>query len=444
NLFFKLTYIPAPHTIYKNIYKLEANRYIEFSVEENKFKIHKTSDLSNFKNEKTSLQKATDQVRNMVMESIESRSISDVPLGTFLSGGVDSSIVSLGLSQIKSSKIDTFSIGFDKASFDETDKSRTVAKLINSNHHEFILTEKDIEASLDEIILNFDEPFADSSALPTYLVSKKTRDHVKVALTGDGGDEVFGGYNKYYIGKLNARYTNYIPKPFHSGIKSLSNFALSTKDDKRGFRFKLKKLLNAIDYDNHFYWNIISLGFIETDNLLNDSFYIENPFSDYQQILNGKAPKTIHDFREIDRHISLEGDMLVKVDRTSMLKSLECRAPFLNKSLWEYTNSLPEEFLMDKWDKKFILKEAFKNEFPEGFLDKSKQGFSVPVGDWLRAHLKPELIKYTSDELLKSQGIFQTNPIKALINNHLSGKEDSSYKVWSYFVFQKWFENTYS
>lgn len=444
NLFFKLTYIPAPHTIYKNIYKLEANRYIEFSVEENKFKTHKTSDLNNFKNEKVNLQKATNQVRNMVMESIESRSISDVPLGTFLSGGVDSSIVSLGLSQIKSSKIDTFSIGFDKASFDETDKSRTVAKLINSNHHEFILTEKDIEASLDEIILNFDEPFADSSALPTYLVSKKTRDHVKVALTGDGGDEVFGGYNKYYIGKLNARYTNYVPKPFHSGIKSLSNFALSTKDDKRGFRFKLKKLLNAIDYNNHFYWNIISLGFIETDNLLNDNFHIENPFSDYQQILNGKAPKTIHDFREIDRHISLEGDMLVKVDRTSMLKSLECRAPFLNKRLWEYTNSLPEEFLMDKWDKKFILKEAFKNEFPEGFLDKSKQGFSVPVGDWLRAHLKPELIKYTSDELLKSQGIFQTNSIKALVNNHLSGKEDSSYKVWSYFVFQKWFENTYS
>lgn len=442
NLFFKLTYIPSPFTIYKDIYKLEPNSYIDFDIPSNNLTIHKIHPEAEAKSEIIDFEAAKNKVKQLVLESIESRSIADVPLGTFLSGGVDSSIVSLGLSQLSQNKIDTFSIGFDKKEFDETDKSQTVAKLIKSNHHEFILSENHIKNSLEEILLNFDEPFADSSALPTYLVSKKTSEHVKVALTGDGGDEVFGGYNKYYIGNLNAKYTKAIPQGLHKALKKTSNRVLATKHDKRGLRFKLRKLLSAIDYSDEYYWNIISLGFIDTSVYFNKQYFLENAFAYHKGKLKSN-PKTIHDFREIDRYLSLEGDMLVKVDRTSMLNSLECRAPFLNKKLWDYTNSLPPNFLMNKWNKKFILKEAFKDEFPKGFLDKTKQGFTVPVGDWLRNSLRSELEKYTKNDFLIKQGIFNPSEIAHLVQNHLNDKQDNSYKVWAYYTFQKWYNYTY-
>lgn len=441
NLFFKLTYIPAPFSIYEGVQKLEANHYITYNLENH---THSITEIHKFVHNKSDLSfdSAKLKLHALMMSSIESRTVSDVPIGTFLSGGVDSSIVSLGLSQLTNNKIDTFSIGFDKASFDETDKSKLVAKQINSNHHEFIISENDIKAHIDAILLNFDEPFADSSALPTYLVSKKTSDFVKVALTGDGGDEVFGGYNKYYMGNLNSRYTKMVPEFFHNSTKPLLTRLLSTKDDNRGKRFKLKKLVQAIDYSGENYWNIISLGFEnDTTQLLKPEQTIINPFAHYKNHIS--KPNSLHDYREVDRLVSLEGDMLVKVDRTSMMNSLECRAPFLNKTLWDFSNSLPESYLLKGWSKKHILKEAFKHEFPEGFLDKSKKGFAVPVGDWLRAGLKTELESYVDTKLLAEQGLFNTDYIKPLVMNHISGKEDNSYKVWTFYTFQKWYFSLY-
>ncbi|TYB76232.1 asparagine synthase (glutamine-hydrolyzing) [Bizionia myxarmorum] len=442
NLFFKLTYIPAPFSIYEGIQKLEANHFISYDLDDHSLSISEINEISNYKSD-ISFQDAKVKLHNLMMTSIESRTVSDVPIGTFLSGGVDSSIVSLGLSQLSSTKIDTFSIGFEKADFDETDKSKLVAKQINSNHHEFIISENDIKEHIDAILLNFDEPFADSSALPTYLVSKKTSDFVKVALTGDGGDEVFGGYNKYYMGGLNTRYTKFIPEFIHNSTKPLFTSLLSTKDDNRGKRFKLKKLIQAIDYSGENYWNIISLGF-ENDSaqLLNPDFRVSNPFAHYKAHIN--KPKSLHEYREIDKLMSLEGDMLVKVDRTSMLNSLECRAPFLNKTLWDFANSLPENYLLKGWSKKHILKEAFKHEFPDGFLEKSKKGFVVPVGDWLRAGLKTELEGYINSKLLTKQGLFNSDYIRPLVQNHISGKEDNSYKVWTFYSFQKWYFSLYN
>jgi asparagine synthase (glutamine-hydrolysing) len=445
NLFFKLTYIPAPFTIYENIFKLEANHYIEYDLIAHEIKIQQIKTTNKVLLEDISFKKAASKLNSLVMESIESRSVSDVPLGTFLSGGVDSSIVSLGLSKLNDKKIDTFSIGFKKASFNETDKSQLVAKLINSKHHEFILSEDDIKTHLDDILLNFDEPFADSSALPTYLVSNKTRDHVKAALTGDGGDEVFGGYNKYYIGKLNSTYTNMVPKILHNNFHSIFDKVLSTKDDNRGKRFKIKKFLNAVNYNGNYYWNIISLGFsTDLSNLLLPNYTMNNVFAHYRDLTKLEQPKTLNDFREIDRHISLEGDMLVKVDRTSMQNSLECRAPFLNKTLWDFSNSLPEKYLIKGWNKKRILKEAFKKEFPEGFLEKSKKGFVVPIGDWLRSSLKQELETYIDSKFLETQAIFNVEHIKTMVHNHLDGKQDNSYKVWAFYTFQKWYCNIYN
>lgn len=439
NLYFQLTYIPAPFTIYEGISKLEADSYIRFDCKTFAYGIHpikhthKKYDLG----DKQAVVKLN---HSLVQESVLSRSVSDVPLGTFLSGGVDSSIISLCLAQQTAAKIDTFSIGFEKKSFDETDKSRQVAKLIGSNHHEFIVGEKDLSENLDTIVLNFDEPFADSSALASFVVAQKTRAHVKVALTGDGGDEVYGGYNKYYMAALNQRYTKFVPKLLHQTVVNAAQSVLATKEDNRGKRFKVKRVLNAIDYEGGFYYGIISLGFQknELSALLKEEWWEPAGFNSFKAKI-GENNKTLTDLRNIDKLISLEGDMLVKVDRTSMLNSLECRAPFLNKELWNFTQQLPESYLIKRWDKKHLLKESFKQYFPEGFLNKSKKGFGVPVGDWLRTTLRSGLESYTNRDFINKQGIFEYSFINGVVHNHLEGKRDNTFMIWSFYCFQKWY-----
>ena len=263
NLYFQLHYIPAPFTIYESVSKLEPNHYLEFNCANFGFEIKEIK--QNIIKKYTNLNKkeATELNHDLVHKSVESRSISDVPIGTFLSGGVDSSIVSLCLAHQSDKKIETFSVGFDKKSFDETDKSQTVSKLINSNHHEFILTENDLAENIDKILLNFDEPYADSSSLPTYLVASKTKGYVTVALTGDGGDEVYGGYNKYYMGRLNSNYTKFVPKRIHDFSQYMLNSLLHSKEDQRGLLFKAKRFFNAVNYAGDFYYDIVSLAFLE-------------------------------------------------------------------------------------------------------------------------------------------------------------------------------------
>ena len=442
NLYFQLTYIPAPFTIYKGISKLESNSFIEYDVNTNALKIHEIHS-EKIEKQQISFDEAKKNVRKLVEESVSSRSVSDVSLGAFLSGGVDSSIISLCLSKQSDSKIDTFSIGFDKKSFDETEKSRLVANLIGSNHHEFVISEKDLTFHLDEILLNFDEPFADSSALPSYIVSSKTADYVKVALTGDGGDEVFGGYNKYLIGGINQKYTSLVPRFLHQSVLKVANALTKQKGDERGLKFKVRKALNSIDYDDSFFYNIIKLGFTDKEMsiYLNEKDRVKNPLAYYQQRIPN--PKNLTDFRNVDKMISLEGDMIVKVDRTSMLASIECRAPFLTREIWNYTLSLPDEYLLKGNNKKMILKKAFENEFPEQFLEKSKKGFGVPVGDWLRQGMRSELLSYIDDKFLEEQDVFDIQNIKKIVLNHLNSVEDNSFKIWTFYCFQKWYKNTY-
>ncbi|MCB0426854.1 MAG: asparagine synthase (glutamine-hydrolyzing) [Mangrovimonas sp.] len=446
NLFFRLTYIPSPYTIYEGIHKLLPNSFLEYDLEHQNYELHQIQEDKRPEKTKVSLEEAKNKVKELVEKSVESRAVSDVPIGTFLSGGVDSSIVSLCLSQVSSNKINTFSIGFDNKAYDETEKSKLVAKQINSDHHEFILTEKDLENNINAILLNFDEPFADSSALPSYLVAHQTSKYLKVALTGDGGDEVFGGYNKYYMGTINKRYTKNVPEFLHKSIVGLALPLLTSKSDKRGMRFKLKKMLQSIDYKKGFYWDIISLGFPGTTlrNYLLPDFWENTPFTFYEEETGISNPETLTDYRYIDKVMSLEGDMLVKVDRTSMLTSLESRAPFLNKSLWQYSSTLPEEYLINKWDKKYILKEAFREQFPEKFFDSPKVGFGVPIGDWLRSSLKDDLLQYIDKVFLERQQIFDVKSITNLVHTHLNGK-DHTFMVWSFYCFQKWYsKNIYN
>jgi asparagine synthase (glutamine-hydrolysing) len=442
NLFFQLTYIPAPFTIYNEVFKLEPNKYISFDCKTFSFEISEIKQqvknyyINNFSDAKRQLQ-------TLLEESVETRSISDVPLGTFLSGGVDSSIVSYCLAKQKANKIDTFSIGFEKKSFDESEDAKTVAKLIGSKHHLFIIGERDLVENVGKVLNNFDEPFADSSAIATYLVSSKAAQHIKVALTGDGGDEVFGGYNKYYIAKLNKGYTSIVPEKFHGKLVKAVAPSLALNEDDRGMKFKINKLLNSIDYSGDYYYNIISLGFQREDfaGFINPEYMKSNVLDYYKT--NTSSSATVHDLRKIDRHLSLEGDMLVKVDRSSMLSSLECRAPFLNKTLWDFSSSLPPSYLIKGFNKKHILKKTFAPYFPKGFFDKKKQGFGVPVGDWLKTVLKAELLSYVESGFIKRQNLFKEANIRELVINHVEGKIDNTFKVWTFYCFQKWYKDIY-
>lgn len=443
NLYFQLTYIPAPFTIYDNIYKLEPGSIIEYDVNNLSCVISKKT-YKTLKFQNSNFKDIVTKTKDLVFESVISRSVSDVPIGTFLSGGVDSSIVSYCLSESSIKKIDTFSIGFENKKFDESNKSKLVSKIINSNHHSLIVREEDLMTNFTNILSNFDEPFADSSALPSYLLAEYTSKYVKVALTGDGADEIFSGYNKHYIGKLNSSYTSLINKKLHDQIYKISSKFLINKNDDRGMNFKINKFLSSVSYNNEFYFKIISLGFKEEDlkNLLISSNISENSLFFYKNIL-GSDIKTLKNFRQVDLMLSLEGDMLTKVDRTSMLASLECRSPFLNRKILDWANYLPDNLLIKGFNKKYILKEAFKEHFPTGFLDINKQGFGIPIGDWLKTVLKNELLSFCEKNFIHKQSIFNHGYIQKMVNDHLESKSDNTFKIWTFFCFQHWFVNTY-
>lgn len=445
NLFFQLTYIPAPYTIYQGVRKLKPNNYIIVDCKTNNVEIGELSKIANSNWTIGSKDSAIRITRDLVNESVESRTIADVEVGTFLSGGVDSSIISLCMSQQSNSKVNTFSIGFENPEFDESIKARQVSKLIGSNHTEIIVGNKEMAKSMGIVLENFDEPYANSSAVVSYIVSKNASLRIGVALTGDGGDELFCGYNKYYIGKLNSFITTYIPENVFKSLKGIADRNLKNFRDKRGGKYRFLKLLNSISYTDEFYQKIISLGFtldqleqllIQEATLINNEHWLRD--------LYYFLPKSFLEFREVDRMLSLDGDLLSKTDRTSMLVSLECRAPFLNKKIWDFTQQLPERILMNGWDKKHLLKESFKEFFPQYFLDGPKKGFSVPIGEVLRTELRLELESFVEIPFLKEQSVFNIDFVRKMVNEHLQRKKDSTFPVWTFYCFQKWYTGIYS
>lgn len=442
-LYFTLTYIPAPYTVYTNVFKLKAGNYITIntqSLEVNEQPYWDINLQSDIKFE--DYVSAKKQLRALLFDSVEKRMIADVPIGVFLSGGVDSTIIAAIMSKVSGKKINTFSIGYENKRYDESKRARMVSDHIHSAHHEYILDYNNILDKVDDIILNYDEPFADSSCLPTYYVSKQTANHVKVALTGDGGDEVFGGYNKYQIHSYGKVYESLVPEIIHKRvIKPFFNSAGRAVNSKSAFA-KMKKMVNALGRDvvsNHL--NIISLGFQKKQLLMlfNDKSAFEGmnlgDIFSFPSSTNSRLKLA----RYIDKDISLEGDMLVKVDRASMLCSLECRAPFLDHRLMEFTYQIPDEFLIKGSNKKRILKDTFEDLLPAGFFDSPKYGFEIPVGEWFRGKMKADLDKTLSAENMERHNLLNINHVRGLISEHVSLKADHSWQLWTLYCFQKWY-----
>ena len=448
DLYFSLTFILAPYTIYNEISKLLPGHYIEISTINSSSKLIKYANISNFNEPIIKINDynfAKKKLYELLNDSVEKRMISDVPVGSFLSGGVDSSIITAIMANQKSqSKIETFSVISDNKHFDESERSLLVSKHLKTSHHAIKLDFNELRNLVDSIILDYDEPFADSSALATYYISNKTKNNVTVALTGDGGDEVFGGYNRYFMTTLSENYRRFVPQILHKNlIKPLVN-CYKIKNDNRGRMFKYKKFINGVGLnEKEDISNIISLGFLDHEK---NELLVDNTNSSFYNFIN-EHYKNSSDLsqlarsRFIDINVSLEGDMLVKVDRASMLASLECRPPLLDPRLVNFSFQLPDNFLIKGSQTKYILKDTFKNMLPEGLFNLPKSGFGVPVGDWLRNELKLELLNLTRDELLIKQNIFNVNYIKKILLEHLNNKNDHTFKLWTIFCFQKWWVN---
>jgi asparagine synthase (glutamine-hydrolysing) len=447
NLFFTLTYIPAPHTIYKGVKKLEAGKYLEVdasgAISTKSFYDLKAIVEENTKRTIEDYEEAKAKLRALLFQSVEERMISDVPLGSFLSGGIDSSIVSAIMAKKSTAPIKTFSIGFKEKAYDESERAALVAKHIGSDHTLHTLDHNDFLSVVNETLAYFDEPFGDSSAIPSMMVAKKAKEKVTVVLTGDCADELFGGYEKY-LGKHYAEKYKAYPKLLRSAFETAINLIPHTNATNHILR-KVKKVIRSAQQSPlERYGSLSTLGFQkgEMNELLNEKYLVDiaADIERYYTELEDKDELTQTFYSDVK--LVLEGDMLAKVDRACMINALEARVPFLDSRIVDFSFRLPHHFKIDGTNKKKILKDTFADLLPEETMSFSKKGFGIPIRLWFQKELKAELLSLVSREKVEEQGIFSYDSIHSLIEEHMSNQENHSSKLWQLYVFQKWYCNT--
>jgi asparagine synthase (glutamine-hydrolysing) len=439
SLYLGLSYIPYPKTILKNVKKLAPGHCLLVSKKE--IRESEFYAINRERNSNETISKATKRVRRLVESSVERRMVADVPVGTFLSGGVDSSIITHLVSRLDKST-PSFSIGFpDHPFFDESQKAREIAEYLGIENHVVQVTDAEIESELGAILDSLQEPFADSSAVLVHLLSKYARKWVKVILSGDGADELFGGYNKHRALFRSAR-----PSISNTLLKTSSPILDSLPESRN------QKVLNKLRKAKRY-----SRGLRSNFN----QRYIEwacftPPFKVNKLLKNHSQPFPLHalnghieslredDFNSVlhaDFRLVLSNDMLTKVDLMSMNNGLEVRVPFLDHELVDYVFSLPEEYKLNKKSGKILLKKAFENDFPEGYFDSSKRGFEAPLTRWFKGPLKDSLEAYVGRDFIEEQGIFDSHEVQQLIRRvNGSSPGDSPFTLWAIYVFQHWYK----
>jgi len=439
NQYLQLTYIPSPLTIFEGVYKLNPGHIIEVDTLKNinitKYWEYSFNDLNQIKSKKECIS----LVRKTIFESVEKSLQADVPVGIFLSGGIDSTIIAGVASKISNNKINTFTIGFDDKKYDESGRAKIAARKFKSNHNLLVIDYEKILPEIDLMISNIDEPFGDSSYLATFMVSKFAKNKVKTVLSGDGGDELFGGYDKYLIGHYSKVY-NQIPTFFRKFFEKI----IYLFPDKTNISRKLRKVIENSTLDIFEQRkNLMCLGFKddELNKLLKNDFktinhllFISEAYNS-QKMTNDEINKALY----TDFKIVLEGDMLTKMDRASMLASLEVRVPLLDRDVVEIASKVPSRYKINNRSKKIILKNSFKDIIPNKLLKASKKGFSIPVAEWFRNQLKEDLMKVLSEERINNQKIFNYEYVNYVINEHMSLKKNRASELWTLYVFQKWY-----
>lgn len=444
--YFQFNYIPFPGTIFKNVFKLKPGHFLTISSdgelkEEQYYEIPNTKSYLNLNYEE-----AQKELRKILDLSVQRRLVADVPLGSFLSGGIDSSVIATLASRHKE-HLNTFSIGFkDNPYFDETAYANLVAKRIKSNHTVFSLSNNDLYESLHDILDYIDEPFADSSAIPVYILSKRTRKEVTVALSGDGADEIFGGYNKHKA-EYQVQQQGLLNKFVGAGLP-LWKVMPKSRHGKIGNMFRqLERFAEGQKLNNaERYWRWCSFApesypfsLLKHDLHASQGQYLQRK----KEILKFFSSKgDLNETLYTDMNLVLVNDMLTKVDLMSMANSLEVRVPFLDHELVDFAFQLPAAFKVNKTGRKTILKDAFRNDLPEELYARNKMGFEVPLLQWFRTDLKSLILDdLLEDQFILDQDIFNLGTIQALKKQLFSANPGEIHaQIWALIVFQKWYK----
>ena len=429
-------------TIYKGINQVKPGEIIK--ITENFEKIHNQYWSINIKSFETNknklkLEEAEIELEKLIKDAIKIRTVSDVPIGTFLSGGIDSSLVTSLLCEINKTKVKTFSVGFAEKECDESKDAKEIANYLGTEHHEIFIGEKELLFFFDNLHKIYDEPFADSSQIPTAIVSNYAKKNVGVILSGDGGDELFGGYNRYldcenFIKKKNLStfIKKNIAKFFKSSPKSFVKL-IEVFTRKNNLHFRSKEFLKNFEINN--LYNNFLAQWRSLDEVLDRKFISSKAIDNFNSSINYNFD--FYMCQDINEY--LPNDILTKVDRASMLSSLEVRVPLLDYRIVNFATRLPNDFKISNSEQKIILKNILKKKIPSQLIKKNKMGFGIPVDEWLRTFLKERVNFLLSDQNLKKNQYLNNTSIKNLWNDHLNYKSNYGLKLWNIIIFQQWF-----
>jgi len=417
-------FVPSPRTIVRGINKLRPGHTLTWSIRERSARVGRYwSPRLNTGDGRHDLDQESSRLLEYLRESVRKELISDVPLGVFLSGGIDSSAVAAMMTQL-GVEVKTFSVGFAERSFDESGYAREVARHLGTDHHEVTLEPAAMLGLIPKLPQLLDEPLGDASIIPTYLLSEFTRQHVKVALGGDGGDELYAGYPTLQAHRLAGYYLR-LPRLLRRGIVEPAVRRLPVSRDNLSVDFRAKRFVAGAELpvaQRHLTW----MGsFPDRAVSLEDEHGSLDPLN---QVLMR------------DMRYYLEGDILVKLDRASMMASLEARVPLLNNDFVAYATSLPLNMKLRGMRSKFLFKRALHGLLPDRILDRPKKGFGVPVADWFRGPLREQMREVLSAERVRRDGFFDARVVDGLVADHLAGTADNRKQLWTLFAFQLWNE----
>lgn len=437
----------TPQAIFKNVFKLEPGSFLVF--EKGQVSKEKFWDIEfGRENEWTGTEyEEKDILREMdirLQKAVESRLVADVPLGIFLSGGLDSSTIAYYAQKLSEKKVQTFSIGFEEQSYDESPFAREVAKFLGTDHHEHILKAKEALGLIPHMADIVDEPVADYSFIPTYLLSKFTRESVTVALGGDGGDELFFGYPTFQAERM----VQYMRKneAFMKQVIESAASLLPSSNKHFNLKFKLERLVAGLNttpgHRHHSWMGTFSAGSISqlVHSDIKEEMKKMNPFTQLdvyeQQISN--LPRW-NQLVYLYCRTYLMDQVLVKVDRSSMAASLEVRAPFLDYKFVDFVNSLDSRYKLRGFETKYLLKKLMEDKLPHSIVYRKKQGFAVPLSHWFRHELKDFVLEILSQESIEKGGYFDAIAVKKLVDEHMQGKGDRRKELWSLIMWQLWY-----
>ena len=446
--FLTYEYVITPRTIFSKIRRLPAAHYLVYR--DGQLETCRYWDAAAVAPRHWKEDEAAEAVREVFAEAVSRQMMSDVPLGAFLSGGIDSSAVVAMMVEASGgdgSAVNTFSMGFADGSYNELPYARTVASRFKTTHREGTV-EPDLRELFDQLIVHLDEPFADVSLFPTYMVSKMARQHVTVALSGDGGDEIFGGYDTYAADQLARRLATVVPKGAVSMLAGLVGL-LPASERKKGLLNKVKRFVQGIADEPediaHYRWMaflpVAAKQALYTPELQTSLFQSDVYRPIRESLGSAGTDDLLHRQLYADLCVYLADDILVKVDRMSMATSLETRAPFLDVNLMELAYSIPSELKIRNGERKYILKQALRDVLPTGILRRPKEGFSIPMKNWLRGDLAPIMRDLLAPERIGQRGWFSPVAVTRLIDSHLSGRDNHAHVLFSLMVLERWAES---